>query len=101
MKNIHCFKEEWYYYGIFEVIIEYGFGLFSIELIGGWDPEEEVPEYDFGNTFIENKYCGGLEEAIKICLDDIRNSNEPSGIKEAAEAALARACMEFRLKHHR
>ena len=91
-------KREDFSYGIFNVSICYYGGMFWIELVGGWNHDEQVPEYEFG-TFRGDIYYPGFDMALHVALDNIRNSTDDRKIKDAAESALARACVEFQLKH--
>jgi len=92
--NPEIVNKERYYYDYFDVIIVWFHGMFEIELVGGWDEEYDVPEFMFHTDF-----KGGFDQAVKATLDDIRKSKENYRIKNYAESALARACMEFHIKH--
>ena len=94
-------KREDFDYDIFDVSISYYGGMFRIDIIGGWDQDAGVPEYGFGTSFGGGKaYYGGLYEAIRVTLNGIRTSKETLYVKNIAESALARACLEFQLKHN-
>ena len=92
-------KREKFSYDIFDVYIDYYGGMFGIELIGGWNFDEQVPEYGFGTGFGDDIYQPGFDVALRVALDNIRIRCYDRKIKDAAESALARACVEFHLKH--
>lgn len=92
-------KREVFSHDIFDVSIWYYGGMFRIELIGGWNYDEQVPEYGFGTVFGGDVYYPGFDTALKVALNDIGNSSYDRKIKDTAESALARACVEFHLKH--
>lgn len=92
-------KREEFSYGIFDVSIWYYGGMFRIDLIGGWDYDEQVPEHGFGTGFSDDVYYPGFDKALQVALNSIKASSEDREIKNAAESALARACVEFHLKH--
>ena len=94
-------KREDFSYDMFDVSIWYYGGMFCIELIGGWDYEFGVPEYGFGTGFGNDFYYPGFDKSVQVTLRDIRNSTVGRKIKDAAESALARACVEFHLKHRK
>ena len=96
-KNSKYLEVEDFSYDIFTVSIFYFCGMFCIDVFGGRDYEEV---YGFGTGFDKDHFYGGFETAIKVALEDIRNSNAEIKIKKIAESALARACVEFHLKHH-
>lgn len=99
-------KREDFVYNGFEVSICYWRGLFNVLLFGGWDEEAGTPLWGFGtgrkfiNGNCESAYLPGLDNAIMAVLNNIRNSKENRDIKDAAESALARSCVEFHLIHN-
>ena len=92
-------KRENFSYGVFDVSIWYYGGMFRIELVGGWDYDNQVPEYGFGTGFSGDFYRSGFNTAVNVALNDIRSKCNDHKVKNDAESALARACVEFRMKH--
>ena len=100
LKDSKYFKIERYHYDMFEVHISYACGMFEIQIYGGWDIEQQVPEYGFGLSHNGKSFYGGFETALRATAKDVKESNCPREIKDLALSALARACVNFHLKHH-
>lgn len=103
-ENRDSIQRETFDCGYFDVDIEWLFGRFRIDMYGGWNFEEEVPEHGFGTSFYKDHrdpYYGGLDQAFKAAFVNIDESNEDSKLKETAKSALARAYSAFRMEHNK
>lgn len=95
-------KREEFFYDFGVSIWFYG-GMFCIGIITDriYSETGQIEDYEFGfgTLYEKDGYYPGFDKAIQVTLNNIRNSSESRKVKDMAESALARACVQFHLKH--